>query len=593
MKRILGIIFWTLYWVNLSWTAVAVIPNDKITSVAINPVSINIHSGAAYYFTATVQGTGDYDRDLTWSLQPSNAGLLTANGLFIASSTYTGTAQIIATSVGNTQCLATAVATVTPGGGVWQVDSRNAGAEDGSPLYPFRKIQNAVAVAASGDTIKVAQGTYYENIMFPNRGMILLGGFKGGSAADYLHGNPGDFDTRNRLLQATTISSPDRTIDAINMDNWYSNADTYVIDGFTITNGLHGIAIEGELSFFISDNHLVDNGMLLEDSSFRGGGVNVSGVNVRIFNNNINNNLAGRGGGLFVGTSEKPFVIARNTFENNQGGADHAGGVFIAGFRGIFTKNLVRNNKANQSTSYGWGGGLLVVGDGYSPSPDPNKDVELSYNIYTGNEAKDAGGGVFIDDGCKVRMKHELIFKNKTINGSTGDRGAAGLYVDGPKTELTISHCTIADNQGAAGTVSNGIYADDSSVTIANSILWGNTESDIYGAPSNLIFTVTYSDSKPRHPGVGNIAQNPFFADTALDDYHLKSRQGRWHPASNTWVKDAVHSPGIDAGSPSAEFVNEPLPNGAQANLGAYGNTYEASKSNRLGIPVLGLLLLD
>ena len=345
------------------------------------------------------------------------------------------------------------------------------------------------------------------------------------------------------------------------------------------------------MTFFISDNYIVENGVL-EDSYFSGGGIFVSGVNVKIFNNTINNNQAGRGGGLYVGPSEQPFVIAKNTFENNLGGADHAGGVFISGLRGIFTKNLVRNNKANQSTNYGWGGGLLVVGDGYSPTPDPTKDVELSYNIYTGNEAKTAGGGVFIDDGCTVRMKHELIFQNTTA-GNIGERGAAGLYVDGPLTELSISHCTITDNQGAANTQGNGISVElSATVAMTNSILWGNAGTDIYN-PEPPTLTVTYSDSQPLYAGTRNISQDPLFADAALNDYHLKSQRGRWHPASNTWVKDAVHSPGIDAGNPAAEFVNEPLPNGSRANMGAYGNTYEASKSNRVDISFVRFLLLD
>ena len=63
-------------------------------------------------------------------------------------------------------------------------------------------------------------------------------------------------------------------------------------------------------------------------------------------------------------------------------------------------------------------------------------------------------------------------------------------------------------------------------------------------------------------------------------DYHLKSKTGRWDPKAKKWIKDKVHSPCIDAGDPKSRYVNEPQPNGGRANIGAYGNTTEASKSS-------------
>ena len=71
------------------------------------------------------------------------------------------------------------------------------------------------------------------------------------------------------------------------------------------------------------------------------------------------------------------------------------------------------------------------------------------------------------------------------------------------------------------------------------------------------------------------------FADAASGDFHLKSAAGRWNGA--TWVKDTVTSPCIDAGEASAAYANEPSPNGNRANMGAYGNTAEASKSTSGG----------
>lgn len=81
--------------------------------------------------------------------------------------------------------------------------------------------------------------------------------------------------------------------------------------------------------------------------------------------------------------------------------------------------------------------------------------------------------------------------------------------------------------------------------------------------------------------GTGCIAKDPCFADAASGDFHLKSAAGRWNGA--TWVKDTMTSPCIDAGEASAAYANEPSPNGNRANMGAYGNTAEASKSTSGG----------
>lgn len=78
--------------------------------------------------------------------------------------------------------------------------------------------------------------------------------------------------------------------------------------------------------------------------------------------------------------------------------------------------------------------------------------------------------------------------------------------------------------------------------------------------------------------GTGNISADPLFADAANSDFHLKSQYGRWNGTS--WVNDDVTSPCIDAGAPEDAYINEPPFNGGRINMGAYGNTGEASKSS-------------
>lgn len=126
---------------------------------------------------------------------------------------------------------------------------------------------------------------------------------------------------------------------------------------------------------------------------------------------------------------------------------------------------------------------------------------------------------------------------------------------------------------------------------VKNSIIAGNTTTlQLKGTDvdKNSGQKITYSclygrakDDSLSDYGTGCIAKDPCFADAASGDFHLKSAAGRWNGA--TWVKDTVTSPCIDAGEASAAYANEPSPNGNRANMGAYGNTAEASKSTSGG----------
>jgi len=74
-------------------------------------------------------------------------------------------------------------------------------------------------------------------------------------------------------------------------------------------------------------------------------------------------------------------------------------------------------------------------------------------------------------------------------------------------------------------------------------------------------------------------AVNPGFADPINGDYHPLSTVGRFSPTSGVFVLDSTNSPLIDTGGPDHSFSNETSPNGGRINIGAYGNTPQASRS--------------
>ena len=185
-----------------------------------------------------------------------------------------------------------------------------------------------------------------------------------------------------------------------------------------------------------------------------------------------------------------------------------------------------------------------------------------------------------------------LIVGNRCL-----DPNGAAVYFEDSKAVLT--NCTIADNY--AGWEGAGLTLINSSITMTDSILWGNTPQEIAKAGDSKPF-IRYCAVRGWWPDLGNIHTDPLFVRRGVwvdrndpgktvgpqdigaiwtaGDYHLKSQAGRWDPIALTWLHDAVTSPCIDAGTPGNPVGHEPSPNGGTVNMGVYGGTNEASKSH-------------
>lgn len=200
-------------------------------------------------------------------------------------------------------------------------------------------------------------------------------------------------------------------------------------------------------------------------------------------------------------------------------------------------------------------------------------------------------GGICCSRSCPT-IAHCVIVGNR----ATDLKGAAVYCTD---STVTLVNCTIADNY--AGAYGAALYLVNSRMTAVNSILWGNAPSEIQsdGIGVSLLY---YSDIAGGWPGVDNLGIDPLFASRGYwvaqynpdvvvgpdnpgavwiaGDYHLQSQAGRWDPKAGGWVRDAATSPCIHAGDPTGSADQEPPPNGGIINMGAYGGTAEASKSD-------------
>ena len=219
-------------------------------------------------------------------------------------------------------------------------------------------------------------------------------------------------------------------------------------------------------------------------------------------------------------------------------------------------------NQASQS-----GGGM------YNRSQSNLTHPTLTNCTFTGNYADATGGAIMFHIG---NDEFATVLTNCLFNGNSAD--AMGGAINNLGGNMILNNCTFVGNSaGYAGAMR---IVESGRQIATNCIFWGNLPTTFAG-DSDGSLDVTYSlvQGNFHDRTEGNIDTDPLFANPDNGDFHLKSQGGRYGPASEGWVIDAVTSPGIDAGDMADPVGHERFPNGGIINMGAYGGTAEASKS--------------
>jgi hypothetical protein len=466
-------------------------------------------------------------------------------------------------------------ATEIPACSVFVDAAANAGEADGSSDRPFVTIAEAVDAASEGGIVCVAEGTYPESLSAGTKGFTLAGGFM----------SNGGFATRDSAAYVTRVEGTGNDSFVRIEDPGPSGQQLTAIDGFEITGYSQAISRDFYLSqrMDVTNNYIHDNACA--QPGMIGAAFSLTNITGTIAGNVIARNTCGRGGGgaLVDSTDENSVALVQNRVEENVGdepGISHGGGFYLFGHELELTGNLFVGNDAT-----GYGGGMMVAS---SSGAGQLTTARLSWNVYRDNRAGIYGGGFFCDDAATCISDHEIYTQNCGGN----------IYLDAGGVAPTIASFDHLTNHDAlavgCGEPGPGVLIDKDNTladtySFTNAIFWGNAEGRDFGVSciqgcADAVVTVSYSLVQTDYEtagieitfGDGIVTPvDPMFVDPAALDFHLRSTHGHW--AGDDYVNDEADSPALAAGDPGGSTAEQPDGAGERSEMGAYGNSVEAS----------------
>lgn len=206
-----------------------------------------------------------------------------------------------------------------------------------------------------------------------------------------------------------------------------------------------------------------------------------------------------------------------------------------------------------------------------------------------------------------VEVRNNVVYANKELAVSVGGVGALLINNTLVATEgdlLRVTAAEVRNNIFSLRWVPGSTARTPAAVVVADAIFSGLVSDynlfEVTGG-ADVFFWQNQNFDLPGWRALSSqethsLTGDPAFVNRTAGDYHLQSLYGSFHDGSlapvyqtsvspylffptPVEVQDAVQSPGIDAGLATDPFGQEPTPNGGYVNLGAYGNTAQASKS--------------
>jgi Right handed beta helix region/Periplasmic copper-binding protein (NosD) len=201
--------------------------------------------------------------------------------------------------------------------------------------------------------------------------------------------------------------------------------------------------------------------------------------------------------------------------------------------------------------------------------------------------------GIFLKSCDDFQLIHSTLWKNSSRTGGVAialsDSSAMienSVLWGSPVAIDILSGNISVTNSALDATGSDGrIYQFSSSASAENNFRgdynsYSRNNSALIAVQLRLTGPSEYYNDIPTWSSLvssdqHSMLEEPLFENEITGDFHPQSTEGRYE--GGAWIKDTVLSPLVDAGAPNWDFSNEPDPNGSYVNIGAYGNSDEAS----------------
>jgi hypothetical protein len=376
--------------------------------------------------------------------------------------------------------------------------------EDGTGDAPT--IQAGIDSAAVGDTVLVGPGTYFEEIDFLGKNIVVKSQL--GPAVTMLDGS--------REESSVVIFQREETRAA-------------VLEGFTITNGRGATGDPRGGGIWCPTGSPVIRGNVIVNNEAKWGGGMAAGrpnnepgplSNPLIEENTFENNLTdGGGAGLFIQSCKA--IIRRNIFRANREMGGDGGGIRID-LRLPDTRVEVLENQFWRNVAGDQGGGVYVgLNPRHNPGPVVIEGNLIVHNVAQGGPGElitGTGGGIGVD-GMTGTIRYNTVVNN--TGEPVGQCTGGGLRLISTGSDLEVSNNIIAFNEGCGVACRSGGIAD-----MGQNLLWANKGEDLQTSecPSEWIDFMVFED--------------PLFCDPENGDYTV-----------------AINSPALTGPEPMGAFA--------------------------------------
>ena len=406
-----------------------------------------------------------------------------------------------------------------------------------------RTIQATINAAVAGDEIRLAQGTYFENVTIA-AGVTIKGGWRAGFAKRNITGYPSVIDGQAKGVVVTVSALP--------------AAQTIKIDGVTIQRGTQGFASYNANVSLTNDSFLNN----FAPASVDGAGIAVDSdgktpINATITGNLVANNWdADQIGGAYVYLSGGSGTVSNNRILHN-GSSVYIGGMLLVG--GTFLSEY--NDISDNTTGGNAAGAMLLQGTfTFRNNRITHNNGIFAVGVYVISSTCDFLGNL-VAHNTATGFNCGLAFRSS--NGHILNNTFADNVANYPQYGVDTVVLFSPDNTPMTPEVANNIFANNGAAGLAwnypavvKPIFHHNCFAGNDGVDQWYYDTPGFTE---QPLGKTDTGRTPLFMDAEHDDYRL-------HP----------QSPARDTGDNAAltlltkDLDQQPRRKGAYIDMGAY-----------------------